>query len=197
MDVDKLKEVACLIQFVLLFDNNGKRIYSKYYTEKFGIDYLNDVSSQKEFEKKLCITAQNFNVTKNEVDIFTMNEFTVIAKITNEIAIFIGAGENENECLVANFYSIFESVLLNMVNDILSKAKLMEIYEQLAILIDEMITEGVIVNTNGNSLESAIYFREGSSSSTIPSNSTSYSGSNLFSSLLSGAKNYLSRSVNS
>lgn len=197
MDVDKLKEVACLIQFVLLFDNNGKRIYTKYYTNKFGIDYLNDISSQKEFEKKLCITAQNFNVTKNEVDIFTINEFTIIAKITNEVAIFIGASENENECLVANFYSIFESVLLNMVNDVLSKAKLMEIYEQLAILIDEMITEGVIMNTNGTSLESAIYLKDGSSSTILSSSSSSYTGSYLFNSLLSGAKSYLSRSVNS
>ena len=45
---EKLKEVVCLIRFVVILDNNGKTIYSKYYTEEF-----ENIKDQKDFEKKI------------------------------------------------------------------------------------------------------------------------------------------------
>ena len=61
----KLKGIVGLVHFVVILDNYGKRIYSKYYTEKTGSGYLSDVDVQLEFERKLCFSVVNLNVNKN------------------------------------------------------------------------------------------------------------------------------------
>ena len=39
---EKLDNVACLIKFIIILDNNGKIIYSKYYIDK-------SIEKQREF----------------------------------------------------------------------------------------------------------------------------------------------------
>ncbi len=41
----------------------------------------------------------------------------------------------------------------------------MENYQQLALLIDEMIDEGIVINTDSESLENKVYLREAKSTS--------------------------------
>lgn len=188
MDEQKLNEVVCLIKFIILLDNEGKLVYSKYYngfTQK----------EQREFEKKICFTCQNINVSKDEIDIFSLNDYNIISKINKEIAVFLGIGEEDNECLGHNFYKTFENVLINLVSEKLSKQKILMNFENLVALIDEMINEGIIMETDGENLEQRInpsgknitnannFMSFGS-----PSTSSSSSGGSLFGALFSGAK---------
>lgn len=194
---EKLKEVVCLIRFVVILDNNGKTIYSKYYTEEF-----ENIKAQKDFEKKICLASASLNVAKNDVDIFTFSNYAIVSKISGEVAIFIGANENDNEVLLGNFYDIFESSLFEVIFDSLTKEKLMSSYEQLVIIIDEMINEGVVMNANVDSINDIVQLKQakGNGSSFISFGTTdtktekkTYS---LFGNLLSGAKDYLSKTMN-
>ena len=188
MEDEKLNQISCLIKFVLLLDNNGKTIYSRYYN--CGLD---DPKTQKEFERRLCMTTQNVNVAKDEIDIFSINTFNVICKIGGEIALFIGINENENECLASNFFVIFENVLSTLLNDKFTKENVMSNFDKVIVLIDEMINEGVVMNTDGENLEKNINLRSENVSSNNfisfgDSGSSSHSSSSLFGSLLSGAR---------
>ena len=188
MEEGKLNEVVCLIKFIIILDNDGKLIYSKYYN---GFEK----KEQKEFEKKICFTCQNINVSKDEVDIFSLNQFSVISKINKEIAIFIGINEEENECLAYNFFTTFENVLISLVSEKLSKQQILMNFENLAALIDEMVNEGIIMETDGNNLEQRI---NPSGRNTTNANnfisfgnapsSSSNSGGSLFGSLFSTAR---------
>ena len=152
---EKLKEVVCLIRFVVILDNNGKTIYSKYYTEEF-----ENIKDQKDFEKKICLASANLNVAKNDVDIFTLSNYVIVSKICGEVAIFVGANEGDNEVLLGNFYDIFESSLFEVIFDSLTKEKLMNSYEQLVIIIDEMINEGVVMNSNVDSINDIVQLKQ-------------------------------------
>lgn len=194
---EKLKEVVCLIRFVVILDNNGKTIYSKYYTEE-----LENIKDQKDFEKKICLASANLNVAKNDVDIFTLSNYVIVSKISGEVAIFVGANDGDNEVLLGNFYDIFESSLFEVIFDSLTKEKLMNSYEQLVIIIDEMINEGVVMNSNVDSINDIVQLKQaqGHGSNFISFGSTdtkkekkTYS---LFGNLLSGAKDYLSKTMN-
>ena len=194
---EKLKEVVCLIRFVVILDNNGKTIYSKYYTEEF-----ENIKDQKDFEKKICLASANLNVAKNDVDIFTLSNYVIVSKISGEVATFVGANEGDNEVLLGNFYDIFESSLFEVIFDSLTKEKLMNSYEQLVIIIDEMINEGVVMNSNVDSINDIVQLKQaqGHGSNFISFGSTdtkkekkTYS---LFGNLLSGAKDYLSKTMN-
>ena len=194
---EKLKEVVCLIRFVVILDNNGKTIYSKYYTEE-----LENIKDQKDFEKKICLASANLNVAKNDVDIFTLSNYVIVSKISGEVAIFVGANDGDNEVLLGNFYDIFESSLFEVIFDSLTKEKIMNSYEQLVIIIDEMINEGVVMNSNVDSINDIVQLKQaqGHGSNFISFGSTdtkkekkTYS---LFGNLLSGAKDYLSKTMN-
>ncbi len=173
--MEKLNQTVGFVYFVMLLDNNGKRIYSRYFVNEGHSLY--DASQQKEFEKKIGQTVLNLNVNKNnegnivliQVDVFNLNEFLVVCKINKEIAMFIGAHEDDNECIVANILDIFEECLENITKHNLSKKSIMENYQHLALLIDEMIDEGIVINTDSENLESKVYLRESKTTSTSES----------------------------
>ena len=113
---EKLKEVVCLIKFIIIVDNKGHNIYSRYYSDEFeGKEY------QKEFEEKICLATKNLNIAKDDVDIFTLNDYIIICKLSGEVNIFFGADENENEILLSNLYDAFESVLFELIMNSLER----------------------------------------------------------------------------
>jgi hypothetical protein len=61
---------------------------------------------------------------------------------------------------LANILEVFEECLENITKSNLSKKNIMENYQNVAIIIDEMIDEGIVINTVVESIESKIYFRE-------------------------------------
>lgn len=95
----------------------------------------------------------------NPVDVFSINDFHVVCKINKEVAIFIGADENDNECIIANVLEIFEECLENITKSN-SKKSIMENYQRIALIIDEMIDEGILINTDCESIENKIYCRD-------------------------------------
>ena len=181
---EKLSDVACLIKFIIILDNSGKIIYSKYFTDK------NTAEKQREFEKQLCFQVKNLNILPGELDVFTIEDYNVFVKLIGEVAYFIGINENDNECLGYNFCKIFENCLANILNDNFQRMKIFNNLEKIMLLIDEMIDNGIIVNTDQDSIEKLIIHQEQGGSKFISFN-TSDSGSGgggLFSSIFNGAR---------
>ena len=181
----KLRNVACLIKFIIILDNNGKIIYSKYYNDK------NTPEKQRDFEKQLCFQVKNLNILPGELDIFSYDEYHIFVKIIGEIAYFIGISENDNECLGYNFCRIFEKSLSNILQDNFERNKIFNNLEKIMLLIDEMIYNGIIVNTDQDSIEKLITNQEQGGSKFISfstSDSGNSGGGGLFSTLFSGAR---------
>ena len=179
---EKLSNVACLVKFIIILDNSGKLIYSKYFIQK-------EKDAQHEFEKQLCFQVQNLNISKGELDIFSIENFNVFVKIIGEVAYFIGLDEEDNECLGYNFSKIFENCLGNIINDNFSRVKIFENLGTIIVLIDEMLDNGLIVNSDSDTLSKLILHQEESSKFISFGNSeSSSSGGGLFSSIFSGAR---------
>ena len=182
---EKLSDVACLIKFIIILDNSGKIIYSKYFTDK------NTPEKQREFEKQLCFQVKNLNILPGELDVFTIEDYNVFVKLIGEVAYFIGINENDNECLGYNFCKIFENCLANILNDNFQRMKIFNNLEKIMLLIDEMIDNGIIVNTDQDSIEKLIIHQEQGGSKFISfntSDSGSSGGGGLFSSIFNGAR---------
>ena len=180
---EKLNNVACLVKFIIILDNSGKLIYSKYFTGK-------DQIKQREFEKQLCFQVKNLNICQGELDIFSMDDYNIFVKIIGEIAYFIGLNEEDNECLGYNFCKLFENCLGNITNDNFERPKIFDNLEKIIVMIDEMLDNGLIVNTDSDSISKLICHQEetGSKFISFGTSDNSSSGGGLFSSLFSGAR---------
>ena len=181
---EKLDNVACLIKFIIILDNSGKLIYGKYFIDK-------DQERQREFEKQLCFQVKNLNISQDELDIFNIDDYNIFVKIIGEIAYFIGINENDNECLGYNFCKIFENCLGSITNDNFDRQKIFDNLDKIMLIIDEMVDNGLIINTDPESIEKLISHQNESGSKFISfgtSEQSSSSGGGLFSSIFSGAK---------
>ena len=181
---EKLDNVACLIKFIIILDNSGKLIYGKYFIDK-------DQERQREFEKQLCFQVKNLNISQGELDIFNIDDYNILVKIIGEIAYFIGLNENDNECLGYNFCKIFENCVGNITNDNFGRQKIFDNLEKIMLIIDEMVDNGLIINSDQDSIEKLISQQDESGSKFISfgtSEQSSSSGGGLFSSIFSGAK---------
>ena len=181
---EKLGDIACLIKFIILLDNSGKIIYSKYY-----IDKTNE--KQREFEKQLCYQVKNYNILPGEIDIFSYDEYNIFVKIIGEIVYFIGISEDDNETLGYNFCKIFENFLSDILRDNFEREKIFNNLDKIMILIDELVYNGLVVNTNQEYINKLIMNQGEGVSKFISfgSNDNGNSGGGgLFSSIFSGAK---------
>jgi hypothetical protein len=182
----KLNNVVCFIKFIIILYNSGKIIYSKYYTDK------KTAEKQREFEKQLCFQVKNLNILPGELDIFSIDDINIFVKIIGEVAYFIGINEEDNECLGYNFCKIFENCLGSILNDNFDRAKIFNNLEKIILLIDELVNNGIIVNTDQESIEKLIVHQEqgGSKFISFGTSDNGGSGGGLFSSIFSGAKSF-------
>ena len=181
---EKLDNVACLIKFIIILDNSGKIIYSKYYIDK-------NIEKQREFERQLCFQVKNLNIIPDELDIFSFEDFNIFVKMIGEVTYFIGINEEDNECLGYNFCKLFENCLASITNDNFERPKIFDSLEKIIVMIDEMLDNGLIVNSDPDSLSKLISHQEETSGKFISfgtNENTSSGGGGLLSSLFSGAK---------
>ena len=146
-----LEDIAGIIKFIIILDNSGKRIYCNYYTK-----YYDTMESQIDFEYRLSKITATYSVDKTDIDIFNFETYNIICKIEKEIAIFIGQDENDNEILLEQLFKMLETQLFNFVGDILSREKILNHYNEIVLLIDEMVTGGITLNIDEHSLYNRI-----------------------------------------
>ena len=144
---EDLEDILCIIKFLLILDNSGKRIYCNYYTKEY-----ETLESQLEFESRLSKITATYSVDKDNIDIFNFENYNIICKIDKEIAIFIGQNENDNELLLNEVFKMFEIQLFNFVGDNLTRDKILNHYNDIVLLIDEFITGGIVLNIDEHSL---------------------------------------------
>ena len=144
---EDLEDILCIIKFLLILDNSGKRIYCNYYTKEY-----ETLESQLEFESRLSKITATYSVDKDNIDIFNFENYNIICKIEKEIAIFIGQNENDNELLLNEVFKMFEIQLFNFVGDNLTRDKILNHYNDIVLLIDEFITGGIVLNIDEHSL---------------------------------------------
>ena len=181
---EKLNNISCLIRFIIILDNNGKIIYSRYYIDK-------NEEKQREFERQLSFQVKNLNILPGEIDIFPYDDYNIFVKMIGEVAYFIGINEDDNEVLGYNFCGIFENSLSNLLRDNFERTKIFDNLEKIMILIDEIVYNGIVVNKEQESIEKLIMQKEEGVSRFISFNSGDSSnsgGGGLLSSLFSGAK---------
>ncbi|KAH3680506.1 hypothetical protein WICMUC_000294 [Wickerhamomyces mucosus] len=132
------------IDSFLILDNEGSRLYAKYYSQD---EEFKTVKLQKSFESKLFT-----KTTKQNFEILIFENKLIIYKEIADIIIYIISGLEENEIYLYDLLSSFKDTLNNITNGGIDKKSILENYDKVVITIDELIDNGIILETESSAL---------------------------------------------
>ncbi|XP_075707994.1 coatomer subunit zeta-1 isoform X2 [Rhinoderma darwinii] len=126
------------VKAVLILDNDGERLFAKYYDETYP-----SVKEQKAFEKNI------FNKThRTDSEIALLEGLTVVYKSSIDLYFYVIGSSHENELmLMAVLNCLFDS-LSQMLRKNVEKRTLLENMEGLFLAVDEIIDGGVILESD-------------------------------------------------
>eukprot|EP01059_Diplonema_ambulator_P022741 TRINITY_DN3807_c0_g1_i1.p1 TRINITY_DN3807_c0_g1~~TRINITY_DN3807_c0_g1_i1.p1 ORF type:complete len:210 (+),score=82.74 TRINITY_DN3807_c0_g1_i1:44-673(+) len=136
------------IQGIVLLDGeNGKRLFAKYYGEPFeGV-----LEKQRAFEEKLYAKTHNggsIGSPKDGGDITLVDAHTVVFRLDPEIHMYVVGSVNENEIMISSVLVCLENTLGAQIDNRFEKRELLENFDVLTLIVDEMIDDGIILQDN-------------------------------------------------
>uniref|UniRef100_A0A8D0GTP5 Coatomer subunit zeta n=1 Tax=Sphenodon punctatus TaxID=8508 RepID=A0A8D0GTP5_SPHPU len=126
------------VKAILILDNDGDRLFTKYYDDTYPT-----VKEQKAFEKNI------FNKThRTDSEIALLEGLTVVYKSSIDLYFYVIGSSYENELmLMAVLNCLFDS-LSQMLRKNVEKRALLENMEGLFLAVDEIVDGGVILESD-------------------------------------------------
>uniref|UniRef100_A0A5F5PKG9 Coatomer subunit zeta n=1 Tax=Equus caballus TaxID=9796 RepID=A0A5F5PKG9_HORSE len=126
------------VKAILILDNDGDRLFAKYYDDTYP-----SVKEQKAFEKNI------FNKThRTDSEIALLEGLTVVYKSSIDLYFYVIGSSYENELmLMAVLNCLFDS-LSQMLRKNVEKRALLENMEGLFLAVDEIVDGGVILESD-------------------------------------------------
>jgi len=133
-----------MIKAVLILDNDGERIISKY----FDNDNLSTVKEQKAFEKKL------FEKTSKDQDseIALLDDLTIIYKSNVDLYFYIVGSASENELILSNLLVTFYDSVNTVLTKNVEKRCLLNNLHSILLIVDELVSDGIIMDIDSQSI---------------------------------------------
>ena len=129
------------IKAVIVLDSEGQRIATKYAT----FSELLKPKDQLAFEKKLAIKA-----SKSPNEVMLIDDAMVLYKALGDVHVFVVGDIEENELLLLNVLNVFCDSLQIVLGDDVSKQAAMDSLDYVFLLIDELVDDGIILETDPN-----------------------------------------------
>ncbi|XP_021294242.1 coatomer subunit zeta-2-like [Herrania umbratica] len=134
------------VKNILILDSEGKRVAVKYYSNEWPTN-----SAKLAFEKSLFTKTLKSNArTEAEITMFDSN--IVIYKFVQDLHFFVTGGDDENELVLAGvLQGLYDAISLLLRNTI-DKREALENLDLIFLCIDEIVDQGMILETDANVL---------------------------------------------
>ncbi|ODV88022.1 hypothetical protein CANARDRAFT_26185 [[Candida] arabinofermentans NRRL YB-2248] len=142
------------IKSAIILDNEGKRLFAKYY--KAPHSEVNDelLSSEK---KQIAFESSLFKKThKLNTDIILFENQIVVYREFADVIIYMTGDLNENETLLYNVLQGFIGALEIVLRNQLDKKSMQENYDLVVLAIDETVDDGIILETDPSVIASRV-----------------------------------------
>ncbi|XP_065192947.1 coatomer subunit zeta-1-like [Sycon ciliatum] len=136
---------------VCILDNDGQRIWAKYYTDRFPT-----VAEQRTFEKKL------FGKTHRSAnEIILLDRVTVVYRSNIDLHFFVMGAMDENEIMLHGLLSsIYECVSRLVGRNAVEKKSVLECMDGVQLIVDESVDGGIILEADPDMLMQRLNFRQ-------------------------------------
>lgn len=146
------------VQAILILDNQGNRVYAEYYSppsegnaDEASSSLLNSTTKQLEFEKKL------FKKTfKRNSDIMLFENHLVLFKEYIDVTIYLIGDSSENELVLQSALDALGDSLEIVLSNGIDKKSVEENFDLVLLDIDEVVDNGIILETDAATIASRI-----------------------------------------
>jgi len=133
-----------MIKAVLVLDNDGERLISKYFDD----DAFPTMKEQRAFETKL------FKKTSKDQDseIVLLDDLTIIYRANVDLYFYIIGDYRENELVLSAMLNTFYDAVSLVLSKNVEKRYLLASLHQILLLVDEMVDDGIVLDTDSSSI---------------------------------------------
>lgn len=147
------------IQGILILDSQGKRIYTKYYhpptlstTTGQGNELAtSSLKKQEEFEVKLTKKTH-----KQDSEIMLFENKIVLYKEYIDLSLYLIGDINENEIVLQTAFNALKNSLELILDNGIDKKNVQEHYDMVLLTIDEIVDNGIILETDPQTIASRV-----------------------------------------
>nr|XP_014335723.1 PREDICTED: coatomer subunit zeta-1 isoform X1 [Bos mutus] len=139
------------VKAILILDNDGDRLFAKYYDDTYP-----SVKEQKAFEKNI------FNKThRTDSEIALLEGLTVVYKSSIDLYFYVIGSSYENELMLMTVLNCLFDSLSQMLRKNVEKRALLENMEGLFLAVDEIVDGGVILESDPQQVVHRVALRSG------------------------------------
>lgn len=139
------------IKALLIIDMDGKRIYSKYYEKSPSVP----LAKQHEIEERIAKSITG----KGNSELFLLDKYVVLYRTMSDVIIAALTDPSENELLVNSALMCIVDGFDILFNKQFDKKVALEYYDKVAIAVDEVIDDGVILEVDGEQMANRVSFK--------------------------------------
>ncbi|KAL0900519.1 hypothetical protein Bca101_084480 [Brassica carinata] len=133
-----------LVKNILLLDSEGKRVAVKYYSDDWATN-----AAKLSFEKYVFSKTSKTNA-RTEAEITLLDSNIIVYKFAQDLHFFVTGGDDENELVLSSvLQGFFDAVALLLRNNV-EKMEALENLDLIFLCLDEMVDQGVILETDPN-----------------------------------------------
>ncbi|RLV85233.1 Coatomer subunit zeta [Meyerozyma sp. JA9] len=124
----------------LLLDNEGRRLFAKYYQTQNPSHAYKSAGQQHQFEQSVFS-----KINKMHQDILLYDNHLIAYKQTNDVVLVVVSSVAENEAMVYSLANNLHEALTILLNSSLDKATVVDKYDMVSLCVDETIDDGIIL----------------------------------------------------
>ena len=145
------------IHGIVFLEKCGRRIMASYNQN----GQLTSLTKQKEFEATVLTLLNNFyQQSSSETHILTAQNYLLVVNIYNDFYLILVAEPFENEIILAEIMSALQGTISHFCGKETSSRMVYRYYAEMAILLNEVIDNGLVLTTNIDELVSRILMQE-------------------------------------
>jgi hypothetical protein len=138
-----------VVKGLLILDNDGNRIISKYYDNQF-----QSVKEQKDFEKSLFQKTHKANS-----EIVMLDGMTIVYRSSVDLFFYVIGSTSENEIMLMNLLNCLFDSVSQMLRKNVEKKYLYDNLDLVYLLCDEICDNGVIVESDATQALQRVCFK--------------------------------------
>lgn len=153
---------------ILILDSEGSRVFAKYYdpaaatatanpTAAANSTFpFNTLAKQLAFEKQIHAKRPRTDSSDSagerlpgHPDVLIVDRHLVLWCAQADVAFYVVGGILDNEVVLGSVLSCFQECLNSLLKETVGKKELLESFEIIAIVVDEMVDDGLILDVSG------------------------------------------------